>query len=129
MKSNIREYDRIRFFRGSKKNDAELERLAKEHLDFEYRRLLIQEKELDLHVAFSRMIVWNRISWIFLVLSIFFIQNPIIFYRLMVASLMSQYFSYKNKKRFGIIFRGYSLGLRFVDAVIKKEYGITMPEI
>jgi len=129
MKSNIREYDRIRFFRGSKRKNAEMMKLAEAHLDFEYRRLLIHENELDLHVAFSKTIVWNWISWTFLVFSIFFIQNPIIFYGLMFAFLTSQIFSYKNKKHFKFVFRAYNLALSFVDAVIKNEYGITMPEI
>ena len=129
MKSNIREYDRIRFFRGSKRKNAEMVRLAEAHLDFEYRRLLIQENELDLHVAFSKMIVWNWISWILLILSIFFTGNPTIFYGLMFASLTSQIFSYKNKKHFKFVFRAYNLALLFVDAVIKNEYGVTMPEI
>lgn len=129
MKSNIREYDKIKFFRGSKRKNAEMVRLAEAHLDFEYRRLLIEENELDLHVAFSKMIVWNWISWAFLIFSAFFMQNPVVFYGLIGASFISQIISHKNKKHFKFVFRAYNLALLFVDSVIKNEYGITMPKM
>ena len=59
MKNNTREYQTIRFFRGRKRNNDEMQRLSDAGLDFEYRRLLIEENELDLHVSFSKMMIYE----------------------------------------------------------------------
>jgi hypothetical protein len=72
MRENIREYQSIKFFRGSKRNNAEMLRLADAELYFEYRRLLIEENELDMHVAFSKMMVWKWLAWGFMVLQFVF---------------------------------------------------------
>ena len=63
MKDNIRECQTLKFFRGKKRNNVEMQRLAEARLDFEYRRLLIEENELDLHVAFSKMLGWKWLAF------------------------------------------------------------------
>ena len=129
MNNNIKTYDTIKFFRGRKRNNAEMLRLAEAGLDFEYRRLLIEENELDLHVAFSKMLVWNWLSWSFIILSICLIQFSIISFFFFGLSLLSQVFSLKNKRFFKFVFRSYNLALSIVDAVIKNEYGMSMPRV
>jgi hypothetical protein len=127
MKKNIREYQSIKFFRGRKRNNAEMLRLSEAGLDFEYRRLLIEENELDLHVAFSKMIVWKITAWCLLALSVIFFRFEILFFVLIFLSIISQILSHINKKYFEFIFRGHNLALGFVDAVIQNNYGIIMP--
>jgi len=128
MNNNIREYQTIKFFRGRKRNYAEMQRLADERKDFEYRRLLIEENELDLHVAFSKMIVWKWISWFFLVTSVFCFGTQSMFYSLIALSFISQILSFKYKRFFQFVFRGYNLALGIVDSVIENEYGIILPK-
>lgn len=126
MKTNVRTYDTIKFFRGRKRNNAEMLRLSDENRDFEYRRLLIEENELDLHVAFSKMIVLHWLAWSFLALAICFYQIPIMVYTLIGLSILSQIFSIKYKRFFQFVFRSYNLALNIVDSVIFTEYGIKL---
>jgi len=123
---NIREYQTIKFFRGKERNNAELQRLADAQLDFEYRRLLIEENELDLHVAFSKMIVWKWLSWSFLAMTIVYFQYPIISFIFLGMAIISQFLSFINKRFFMFVFRGYNLTLGFVDCVIYDKYGISL---
>lgn len=127
MEKNIREYQSIKFFRGRKRNNAEMLRLSEAGLDFEYRRLLIEENELDLHVAFSKMIVWKITAWFLLALCVIFFRFEILFFVLISLSIISQILSYINKKYFQFIFRSHNLALGFVDAMIQNNYGIIMP--
>ena len=60
MKRNIREYQTLKFFRGTERKTMEMQKLSDEGRDFEYRKLLIEENELDMHVAFSKEIIWKR---------------------------------------------------------------------
>ena len=126
MKTNIRTYETLKFFRGKKRNNAEMQRLADENRDFEYRRLLIQENELDLHVAFSRMIIWHWMAWSFLALAICFLSTSIMFFIFIGLAILSQIFSIKNKKFFQFVLRSYNLALSIVDSVIFTEYGIQL---
>jgi hypothetical protein len=128
MNNNIREYQTIKFFRGKKRNYAEMQRLADERKDFEYRRLLIEENELDLHVAFSKMIVWKWISWLFLVASVICFGVQPMFYTLIALSFISQILSFRYKRFFQFVFRGHNLALNIVDSVIENEYGIILPK-
>lgn len=125
MKTNIRTYDTIKFFRGKERNDEEMQRLSDEKRDFEYRRLLIEENELDLHVAYSRTLVWHWLAWFFLGFGVILIQNPIVFYILIGFGIISEFFSYINKKYFQFVMRSYNLALSIVDSVIFTEYGIS----
>ena len=126
MKENIREYHTIRFFRGQKRNNAELERLAEAKLDFEYRRLIIFEYELDLHVHFSKMTVFNWFAWSFLVVAFCFRQHSIIPAVFFGLSLMSRILSCIYRSRFQLTFWHYNFSLSVVDAVINKDYGIRL---
>ena len=125
MKTNIRTLDTIKFFRGKERDNKEMQRLSDEKRDFEYRRLLIEENELDLHVAYSRMLVWRWFAWFFLGFGVIFIQNPIVFYVLIGFGIISEFFSYINKKYFQFVMRSYNLALSIVDSVIFTEYGIS----
>jgi len=125
MENNIREYQTIKFFRGRERNNAEMQKLADEKRDFEYRRLLIEENELDLHVAFSKMLVWKWLSWSFLALAIAYHQYPIFSFIFLGMALLSQFFSFLNKRFFTFVFRGYNLTLGLVNGVIYDRYGIS----
>jgi hypothetical protein len=125
MRNNIREYQTLKFFRGRERNNAEMLRLSEAGLDFEYRRLLIEENELDLHVAFSKMIVWKWLSWSFLLLAISYWQYPVIVWVFLGLAILLHFFSFVNRRYFEFVFRSYNLALAFVDVVIYNEYGIT----
>jgi len=125
MYSNIREYNTIKFFRGRKRNNAEMQRLADSGQDFEYRRLLIHENELDLHVYFSRMIIYTWLSWGFLVLVLYFFQFPIITSIILGNAIIFRVLAYRYKKKFQFVYRCYTLALAVVDSVIRQDHGIT----
>ncbi len=126
MKNNIRVYHSLRFFRGIKRNNAEMQRLADEGLDFEYRRLLIEENELDLHIYFSRTVVYNWFSWGFLALTLICFQFRIITSVILGLALLSRALSYRYRKKFQFVYRCYILALTVVDCVIKQDHGITL---
>ena len=125
MKNNIREYHTIKFFRGRERNNAEMLRLSDAGLDFEYRRLLIEENELDLHVAFSKMTVYKWLSWSFISLALYYIQYPVLVSVFLGLAILSGFFSYVNKRFFQFVFRSHNLALGFVDAVIFNKHGIS----
>jgi hypothetical protein len=126
MKNNSREYQTIKFFRGRKRNNVEMLRLSEARLDFEYRRLLIEENELDLHVAFSKMMVWKWLAWSFLTLAIIFLQFPILALIVLGLTLLSCFFSYLNERFFQFVLRGHNIALGFVEGVIFDRYGISV---
>ena len=125
MKNNVREYQSIKFFRGSKRNDEEMQRLSDAHLDFEYRRLLIEENELDMYVAFSKMIIWKRLSFVFLTLAVLCFQLPVILSIFLVLAVLSQFFSFINKRFFQFVLRSHNIALGFVEGVIHDKYGMS----
>ena len=125
--NNTRTYETIRLFRGKRKGE-ELVMLSEAKRDFEFRRLFIEEVEQDLHVVFSRKIVSNWIAWIFLSLSILFLQIPLIIFSLTAIACGMKLYSTYCQKKFQKIFRGYKFSLGCVDAVIQNDYGITMPK-
>jgi hypothetical protein len=126
MKTYVREYQTLKFFRGSKRNNSEMLWLAEAKQDFEYRRLLIYENELDLHVFFSRMTVYNWLSWFFLIMVFGWLSNPLIFYIILGLALLTRTLSYFYKKKFKFVYRSYNLALAIVDCVIFNEYGISL---
>jgi hypothetical protein len=119
MTDNIREYHSLRFFRGSKRNNAEMQRLADACMDFEYRRLLIEENELDLHVYFSRTTIYNWLSWGFLALALCCFQFPIITSVLLGHAIVTRVLASRYMKKFQFVFRCYILALAVVDHVIQ----------
>jgi len=125
MKQNIREYQTIKFFRGARRNNAEMIRLAKAQQDLEYRKLLIEENELDLHVYFSRMKVWKWLSWSMLILAICSLQFPVLTIILFGLALLFRFFSWVSKKNFEFVFSSYDFALGIVDMVIKDKHGIS----
>lgn len=126
MENCIREYQTIKFFRGSKRKNSEMQRLAEAGQDFEYRRLLIQENELDLHVYFSRMIVHNWLSWYFLALAIGCLSFPFISSIILGFALVTRILSLISKRKFQFVFRSHNLALAIVDSVILNEHGISL---
>lgn len=126
MRNNIRKYNTIRFFRGTKRNNAELQRLAEAELDFEYRRLLIQEYELDLHVELSKMTVFRWFSWSSLALAFCYWQHSIITAIFFGLALISSILSILHIRRFQLTFWRYNFALSIVDAVIFNEYRIRL---
>lgn len=126
MKNSIREYQTIKFFRGCKRNNSEMLRLAEARLDFEYRRLLIKENELDLHVYFSRMTIYNWLSWSFLFLELGCLSYPLISYIILGLALLTRILSFISKKKFQFVFRSHNLALAIVDGVIFDEHGISL---
>ena len=125
MTNNFREYETLKFFKGKERNNAEMLRLAEAGLDFEYRRLLIEENELDLHVAFSKMIVWKWLAWSLLALAFSCLPMTIMSFILLGLAVLSLFFSYLNKRFFQFVLRSHNLALSIVDVVIKQEYGIS----
>jgi hypothetical protein len=125
MKGNVREYNTLRFFRGRRRNNAEMQRLADSGQDFEYRRLLIQENEVDLHIYFSRMIIYTWLSWGFLVLALSGFKFPIISFVLVGLAIISRVSAFRCKRKFQFVFRSYNLALYIVDCVIRQDHGIT----
>ena len=123
---NFRTYNSIRIFRGKRK-ETELIKLADAEQDFEFRRLYISERELDLHVAFSRKLVCRILSWIFLSYSFLFIYYQIPSLILAGFSLLLILWSQYYHRLFKKTFKKYKLSLSFVDAVILNDYGIKMP--
>jgi hypothetical protein len=126
MKNNIREYQTIKFFRGSIRNNAEMQRLADAELDFEYRRLLIEENELDMHVAFSKMMIWKWLAWGFIALAFCYLQHPIITIIFLGLAMLSYFFSFINERFFQFVFKSLNVALGFVDAVIFNKHGISL---
>lgn len=101
-------------------------RLAEARQDFEYRRLLIQENELDLHVYLSRMTVYNWLSYSFLVLVAVSLPFPPISYIMLGLSFLTRILSKISKRKFQFVFRSHNLALAIVDSVILNEHGISL---
>ena len=126
MQNCIREYQTIKFFRGSKRKNSEMLRLAETGQDFEYRRLLIEENELDLHVCFSRMTVYNWLSWSYLALAIGCLSFPFISSIMLGFALLTRILSYISKRKFQFVLRSHKLALAIVISVILNEHGISL---
>jgi len=125
MNKNIREYQTLKFFRGKERNNAEMQRLSDEGRDFDYRRLLIEENEYDMFIAFSKEIIWKRIAWSFLALAFIALQITTISFILIGLAILSLLFSYLNKRFFQFIMRSHNIALGFVNGVIFDKYGIS----
>jgi len=123
---NNREYHTLRFFRGKKRNSAELAAHTEADIDFEYRRLLIKEYELDLHVYFSKKIIYSWLAWSFLLLAFFFWQDAVITSICFGLSVLSGVLSIIYKRRFRSTFRDYNFILAIVDSVIFRNTGIRL---
>ena len=125
MKRTIREYQTLKFFRGYERKNAEMQRLSDTGQDFEYHRLLVEENELDMHVAFSKMIIYKRRSWGFLAVAICLFQHPIVMLIFFGLAILSQFFSFINKRFFQFVMRSHNIALGFVEGVIYNKHGIS----
>ena len=123
---NNREYHTLRFFRGKKRNNAELAAHTEADIDFNYRRLIIKEYELDLHVQFSRMTIYSWLAWSFLLVAFFFFQHLVLTSILFGLSVLSGVLSILYKRRFRSTFRDYHFILSIVDSVIFRNTGIRL---
>jgi hypothetical protein len=125
MKNNVRIYQTLKFFRGSKRKTEEMQRLADAGQDFDYRKLLIEENEYDMFIAFSKEVIWKWLAWDFLSLAISLFRLPIAAFVLVGLAVVSLFFSYLNKRFFQFVLRGHNLALGFVEGVIFDKYGIS----
>jgi predicted ABC-type exoprotein transport system permease subunit len=100
-------------------------RLAEARVDFEYRSLLIEENEIDLHLYFSRMTVYCWLSWGFLGLALLCFHFPIITSVLVGLALIFRILSWFSKRMFEFVFRSYNLALAIVECVIMQNHGIS----
>lgn len=125
MRKRNRTYNSIKLFRGKRKND-ELKSLAETKKDFEYRRLFIEERELDLHVFFSRKTIAEIISWGFVFLSICYFRHPNLALSMFGLSVIAKFYSIYCQKQLNKIYSIYVNILKLVDSVITKDYGISL---
>jgi len=126
MKTEYRTYgNSIKLIRGKRKNDQLIE-LAEAQRDFEYRRLLIEERELDLFVYHSRAKISNWISWMIILLSLYCFQHTTLSISLFTISLLFQLVKYFWNRKLQYTFQKYMFSLKLVDGVIKNDYGISL---
>lgn len=125
MKDIIREYNTLKLFRGKRKND-ELNRLSSSNLDFEYRRLYIEERELDLHVFCSRETVFNWAFISFMGLAIYLFQYPLLALTMFGFGLVAKMTSFRYRFLVNRVIIIYSLVLKIVNSAIYNEYGISL---
>jgi hypothetical protein len=126
MKIEYRTYgNAIRLLRGKRKNDL-LNELSDAQRDFEYRRLYIEERELDLFVYYSRAKVSNWISWGFIFISLYCYQFPKLSAILFTLSIIFQIIRFVWKRKLQRRFEMYMFSLKLIDGVIKNDYGISL---
>ncbi len=125
MKHKNREYRTLLLKRGVRKND-DLLRLSASNQDFEYRRLYIKERELDLHVFFSRKFVADLTASYLLGLAIYYFQFPLVALTILGMSLTVKFISIYYQKMLVKVNNIYVNSLRIVEGAIKKEYGISL---
>lgn len=124
MENTKREYNSLKLFRGKRKND-ELQKLSLSNQDFEYRRLYIEERELDLHVFGSREIVFNWIFISLITLAIGNYQHPALALFLFVLGVAAKIVSLRYRVLWHKVEKIYSRILKIVNSAIYNEYGIS----
>ena len=124
MISKIKKYDTFKLRRGERKND-ELHRLSSINKDFEYRKLYIEERELDLHVFWSRARIANMIAWSFLGLAVWFIQSPLLALCMFGLGVTAELISIRYRRLYYKVEKIYSRVLKIVESVIRDDYGIS----
>ena len=125
MKKINREYSGFKLFRGKRKND-ELKNLAESKQDFEYRRLFIDERELDLHVFGSREIIFNWTFISLMVLAVGNYQHPKLAFFLFVLGVTAKIVSLRYRVLWYKVERIYSRVLKIVNSAIYNEHGISL---
>ena len=124
MKTFKRNYTELKFF-GGQKRDTELELLAKNEDDFNFRRLYIEEQEKWLHIIFSRSILSKWISVGLIALSVCYFQYHTLSLILFITSFMFLLASLILKRKFRIKVDNYQFGLNLVNIVISDTHGIS----
>lgn len=124
MENTKREYKTLKLFRGKRKN-GELQKLSLSNQDFEYRRLYIEERELDLHVFGSREIVFNWMFISLMVLAVGNYQHPGLALFLFVLGVTAKIVSLRYRVLWYKVERIYSRILKIVNSAIYNEHGIS----
>ena len=118
----------MRLTRGKRRNE-ELTQLCEEEKDFEYRRLFIEEAELDMQVAYSRGQLFNDIALVVLfVTSLSIISARPVFELSLLIALTLWVISALYKRQHQKFIKRTHKTLLLVDNVIKSTYGITLPK-
>jgi len=118
-------YKKLKLLRGKRRNE-ELISYSKQKKDFEYRRLFIEERNLDIQVILSRKFIADLLSLTFLTLSLFQLNNPILFIVLFGITFILKIYSLTCTKKFKKIYWIFSNSLKLIDSVILNEYGINL---
>jgi hypothetical protein len=127
MKTVERTYATLKLFRGKRKN-VELERLSEEEKDFDYRRLLIEENEKDLHVFFSRKKVFEIVGVILFACSLIAIKLSILSKVLLILATIALVVSLYNRRKYKKTVEKLQFCLMLVDHVIEQTYGFSLPK-
>jgi hypothetical protein len=127
MRNFNKTYSTLKLFRGERKNQ-ELIKLSEEEMDFEYRRLLIEEREKDLHVAFSRCFISKNLSYILLGISLITVAITPISKIFLILSFFMFGLMLFYKRKFNKILINFNFALILVDHVIKETHGISLPK-
>lgn len=117
-----RRYNTLKFIREKKKRD-ELIKLSNEKKDFDYRRLLIEECEKDLHVIFSWKFLFEAFGILILIGNSFnYSKLSITFGILFLIIALLLNISYRKT------LIKYKKFITIVDKVIEDEHGISLPK-
>jgi hypothetical protein len=125
MNDFFRTYKKLKLFRG-KKRTIELDTLASEERNSEYRTLFIEESEKDLHVIFSKQFICFRLSMIFLLAIIILIPPKLIFFSI-ISGLLSLFFLYLSqslKIKFTKTARDYTMTVNILNKYMENMFGI-----
>jgi len=125
MNNFFRTYKTLKLFR-DKKRTIELDALASENRDSEYRELYIEETEKDLHVIFSKQFICFRLSFMFLIILITLISTKFIIFSI-ISGLLSLFFLYLSqslKNRFTKTARDYTMTVNILNKYMENMFGI-----
>lgn len=121
-----RTYTNLKLIRGKRK-DTELNELSESDNDLGYRRLLIEEREKDIHVFYSWHVLLFLSAVPFMLLSAYTVSlGPQCFFYIAIAFiflLLSLIFKIIREHTI----KNYILTVKIVDSLIEDEYGISMP--
>ena len=121
--------DDLKFFRGRKRKEAELMKLAEEERDFEYRRLLIEETTLDIQVAYTRSAFFKDVFIVCLFFSALLVISEHLFTEAFFGiAVVAVIISLSYKRQYKKIVKKTHDTLLLVDGVIKETSGISLPK-
>lgn len=123
----VREYKTLKLFRCKRKDDKLFE-LATKQKDFEFRNLLIEEFEEDLHVAISRKVFFTILAIIFIIISIVTISNLQISKIFLILSIINYILNLFYGNKIKKLLSKFYFSISLVDDVIENTYGISLPK-